>query len=209
MIELTRIVDKKNLYAYRATKNQDLAVQLEQLIRATTPKNNFPQWHPFISDSFIYNPPHPEARFRPPFGKNIFYGSLIEETALYEHAFHFMKQRVHLNITVENGDRTIFFVDADNKSSVNIKNDRNFTNIMDKKNYSASHQFISSNPSVTFIEYPSVRDPQQRENVAILDISCLSKNPKWSSSIKYFYDNTKKQITWIDYQLDIQWSVVA
>lgn len=67
-------------------------------------------------------PPHPEARFRPPYGKNVFYGSLIEETALYEHAFYFMKERMHLPTSTETGLRTIFFVDANEAGSIRIHN---------------------------------------------------------------------------------------
>lgn len=210
MIELVRIVEHQaTLSSYRATQNEERAVQLELLIEATKPKNLRSEWHPLIATPFRYSPPHLQARFRPPYGKNVFYGSLIEETALYEHAFHFMKQRMHLNIGTETGMRTIFFVDADNNNSVQVKNDANCSAITDKNDYSASHQFVASNPNSTFILYPSCRDPRQRDNAAILNINHLGKNPKWESSIKFFYDNAQQQITWLNYQLHIQWSQVV
>ena len=210
MIELVRIVeDQATLYSYRATQNEEAAVQLELMIETTKPKFMYAEWHTLIATPFRYSPPLENARFRPPYGKNVFYGSLVEETALYEHAFHFMKQRMHLNIETETGIRTLFFIEANDKSSVNIKNVPHFLSIMNKNNYSASHQFVESNPEITFILYPSCRDPQKRENAAILNIHHLEKNPKWEASIKFFYDNTKKQITWLDYHLPVLWAEVT
>lgn len=206
MIELVRIIEHQAaLYSYRATQNEDSADQLNALIEATKPKILFSDWHPLIATPFRYPPPHPQARFRPPYGKNIFYGSLVEETALYEHAYHFMKQRTHLNIDTETGIRTIFFVNANDDNSVHIKNDNNYLQIMDKNDYTISHEFVTKNPHVTFIIYPSCRDPEKRDNAAILNIKHLQKNPKSEISIKFFYDNKLKRITWIDYQLHIMW----
>ena len=207
MIELVRIVEHQaDLSSYRATQDEERALQLELLIEVTKPRIFNSGWHPLIATPFRYSPPHPQARFRPPYGKNVFYGSYIEETALYEHAFHFMKQRMHLSIGAETGIRTLFFVDADNDDSVQIKNDSNCSVIIDKNNYAASHHYVSSNPDVTFIIYPSCRDPLQRDNAAVLNVNQLNKNPKWESAIKFFYDNVKRQITWLDYQLHIQWA---
>lgn len=209
MIELTRIVEHQaSLSSYRATQNEELAVQLELLIEATKPKNSYSNWHPLIATPFRYTPPHPQARFRPPYGKNVFYGSLIEETALYEHAFHFMKQRIHLNMGTETGVRTLFFVDADDKDAFHLSQHQYASSILDKNDYSSSHQFITENQHLSFILYPSCRDPKQRNNAAILDIHHLEKNPKWETAIKFFYDNSLQQITWIDYQLQIPWKEI-
>lgn len=210
MIELVRIIeDQASLSSYRATQDEERALQLELLIEITKPKNLNFKWHTLIATPFRYSPPHPQARFRPLYGKNVFYGSLIEETALYEHAFHFMRERRHLNLKTDTGVRTIFFVDAKNDNVTKIKVHSDYPSIMNKNDYSASHQFVASNPDVTFIIYPSCRDPKQRDNAAILDIELLCKNPKWESSIKFFYDNQKQQISWIDYNLHIQWNQVA
>lgn len=205
MIELVRIVEKQiNLSSYRATKNEERAQQLEALIELTKPANNFQNWHPLISTPFRYSPPNPLARFRPRYGKNVFYASYLEETALYEFSFHFMKQRLHLNIKTETGMRTIFVVNADEKDSVEIKNYPQWDAIMDKKDYSTSHEFIAQNPTISFIIYPSCRDPKNRNNAAVLEINHLEKMPKWESTVKYFYDNKKQRITWIDYDLRIK-----
>jgi hypothetical protein len=206
LIELVRIVENQSsLSSYRATQNEERAIQLELLIEQTKPTNQQQTWHPLITTPFRYNPPHQHARFRPAYGKNVFYGALLEETALYEHAFHFMQQRMHLKLKTDAGVRTIFFVAANDTDSVQIKNHPDCSQIMNKNDYSASHQFITANPKITFIYYPSCRDPHHRDNAAILDINCLAKNPKWESTIKYFYDNQTQQISWLDYHLHIQW----
>lgn len=209
-MELVRIVEHQaSLSSYRATQNEERAVQLELLIEITKQKNNFADWHPLIATPFRYNPPHPQARFRPPYGKNVFYSSLLEETALYEHAFHFMRERMHLNLKSETGVRTIFFADANDKNIYDVKTSSHFSAIIAKNNYVASHEFIKNNPDAAFILYPSCRDPHKRDNAAILDIQLLSKNPKRESAIKFFYDNELQQITWLDYQLKIQWKEVV
>jgi len=210
LIELVRIVENQSvLSSYRATQNEERALQLELLIETTKPENNYSSWHSLIATPFRYSPPHPEARFRPPYGKNVFYGSFIEETALYEHAFHFIKQRRHLKIKTDTGVRTLFFVNTDTKISIQIKNHPDCLVIMDKNNYTASHQFVLANSQKTFIIYPSCRDPKQRDNAAVLDINHLEKNPKWESTIRFFYDNQKERINWLDYSLHIDWNEVC
>jgi hypothetical protein len=210
LIELVRIVEHQStLSSYRATENEERAVQLELLIEMTKPTNSHQMWHSLIATPFRYKPPHPQARFRPPYGKNVFYGALMEETALYEHAFHFINQRRHLKIKTDTGVRTIFFVDANDTGSVQIKKHPDCSHIMNKNDYSASHQFVITNTNTTFIIYPSCRDPRQRDNAAVLDINHLAKKPKWESTIKFFYDNQMQQISWLDYSLHIQWTQVA
>jgi hypothetical protein len=209
LIEVIRIVeDQTKLYSYRATQDEEHAAQLELLIETTKPRDPYLEWHPLISTPFRYNPPYRNARFRPPFGKNIFYSALIEETALYEHAFHFMRQRIHLDIT-DTGTRTLFSVVADERNAVQLRYTPNLQSLIDKNDYIPSHQFVQANPNATFILYPSCRDPKQRDNAAILDIHLLEKNPTWEAPIHYFYNNQKQQLTWIDYQLSITWSEVC
>lgn len=205
MIELNRIVENQaNLSSYKATKDEARAQQLELLIELTKPENKHINWHPLISTPFRYPPPHPIGRFRPRFGKNVFYGACLEETALYEYSYHLMKQRSHLNVEPETGLRTIFVVDANNAESVDIRNDPSCFSIMNKNNYDPSHEFILQNPGNTFIIYPSCRDPKHRDCVAVMDIKFLERSIKWESTIKYFYNYNSQTISWIDYSLNIQ-----
>lgn len=211
MIEIIRIVEHQaSLSSYRATHDEEKAVQLELLIESTKPKNLYHEWHPLISTPFRYNPPHPNARFRAPFTKrNVLYGSLIEDTAFYEYAYNFMKQRVHLKSEPEPGIRTLFAVNANDSTALNLKNHQDCKKIMDKNNYLASHAFIEKNPGISFILYPSCRDPKHRDNAAILDITHLEKNLKRETSIKFFYDYQKKQLTWIDRNFKVHWKEVC
>jgi len=210
VIEVVRVVESQaTLSSYRATKNLVRARELELLIESTKPGHIDFRWHSLIATPFRYSPPLRQARFRPPYGKNVFYGSMLEETALYEHAFHFMKQRQHLEIKSDTGCRTIFSVKADDTDAIKIKHHPHRKKIMDKNDYSESHQFVQSHPNVTFIIYSSCRDPKQRDNAAILDIKHLDESPAWESSINFFYDNQQKKISWLDYNLDIQWSQVS
>jgi hypothetical protein len=208
LIEVNRIVEyQASLSSYRATQDEERAIQLELLIEFTKPKNPLTDWHYLISTPFRYSPPHPEARFRPPFTKrNVFFGALHPETAFHEFAYHFMKQRIHLKAESETGQRTLFSVNAFDETSVRIHELPECEKIIDKNNYAASHNFIEKNPQATFILYPSCRDPEQRDNAAILDIQHLDKNPKWESSLKFFYDFKKKELTWIDNNLRVQWA---
>lgn len=120
-----------------------------------------------------------------------------------------MKQRMHLKIKTETGIRTIFFVDANNTDSVEIRNHPDCNQMMNKNDYSTSHQFVIANPKINFIIYPSCRDPKQRDNAAVLDINYLTENPKWESTIKFFYDNQTQLISWLDYNIHIQWHEVS
>jgi hypothetical protein len=208
--EVIRIVEQQaNLPSYRATQDEGRAAQLELMVELTKPKNLYLGWHYLIATPFRYNPPHPNARFRPPFAtRNVFYGALAEETALYEHAYHFIRQRLHLNVEPETGTRTLFIAEANAAKSIHIRDQLNYQKIMDKNDYSASHQFIEENSHATFILYPSCRDPKHRDNAAILEIEHLEKKLKGETSIRYFYNYKKQRLLWIDSQLYIDWEEV-
>ena len=210
MIEIFRIVENQaNLSSYRATQDEEKAVQLELLIEFTKPKNIYSEWDALIANPFRYSSPY-QARFRPIFAKrNVFYGSLNEETTFYEYAYHFMKQRTHLKEETATGQRTLFSVDANDEKAVQLINYPNYEKIIDKNEYSFSHAFIEENPEIDFILYPSSRDPKERNNSAILNIHYLSKTPNKESTIQYFYDYKKKLLTWIDHKLHVLWKDVS
>lgn len=203
MIELNRVVEHQSeLSSYRATRNEERAVQLELLIESTKPAMPWLSWHTLVATPFRYAPPHQEARFRPPYGKNVFYASKQVETALYEHAYHFMKQRAHLNYASETGYRTLFAVNANDTHAVTLDAVQHAA-ILHQQDYAASHAYIEQHPTTSFILYPSCRDPEQRQNAAILDINHLAKDLNHETSIRFFYDNSLKRLTWIDYSVYI------
>jgi len=211
MKEIFRIVEHRaSLSSYRATHDEERAVQLELLMESTKPKNLYPEWHYLIATPFRYTPPFKNARFRPPFARrNVFYGSNTAETAFYEYAFHFMRERLHLKVESGPEQRTQFCVKADDHHAQYIESHSEYEEIMDKNNYEPSHQYVSDNPDVTFIVYPSCRDPLHRDNAAVLNIQHLAKEPTSETSIRLFYDYQKKQLTWINSQLRVHWEEVA
>ncbi|HEU5280933.1 MAG TPA: RES family NAD+ phosphorylase [Gammaproteobacteria bacterium] len=206
---LNRIVENQAaLSSYKATQNEDEAVQLELLIEQTKPKNRFFEWHPLIATPFRYSPPHPQARFRPPYGRNVFYGTTHHETALYEHAYHFMKQRKHLAIETETGLRTLFTVKTHDKKATRINHLPEASQLLNPNDYTYSQDFILNHPHHDFIYYPSVRDPEHRENAAVLNIHHLDKKPLTEQTIKFFYDNRSQCLHWLDEKLAIEWNQV-
>jgi hypothetical protein len=219
MIEVYRVVeDQAKINSYRATEDREKAIQLEILIDLTKPPLRHTEWHDLVATPFRYElPTLPafKARFRPPyFTKNVFYAATHFETALYEYSYHLMRQRVHLQVKSrrvknETGTRTGFSVNADDMAKVDIRGHQNITAILDRSDYSASHAFINENPGVDFIVYPSVRDPQHRDNVAVMEIAHLSKKVNSEHPLSFFYDYRKKLITWIDSRLSIAWTEVC
>ena len=71
MIDVFRVIeDQASVYGYKATEDQEEAIQLEVLIELTKPKLNFSEWDTLIATQFRYPLPVGEsysARFRPPF----------------------------------------------------------------------------------------------------------------------------------------------
>ncbi len=92
MIELIRIINEDRGWSYRATQNSGLGKQLDLMLEENDGRRSL------ITGSFNRNLPLSKARFRPEYGRNVFYASFIEETALYEQAFYCMKECVHLSI---------------------------------------------------------------------------------------------------------------
>ena len=205
-MEIFRIIKNQTiaLHSYHLTQNKNQAEQFDFLIKKLQPIN-LSNWHPYIAMPFKRKPPHPPARFRPAHGRTVFYASFVEETALYEKAFKIMSQRIHLKEGNISSSRTMFSANADSSTAIDVNNISN--QLMDKNDYTASHQFISAT-SETFIIYPSCRDRLHRNNAAILDINHLAKNPNWESPIQFFYDDNLQQITWLDNGLTISWQEV-
>lgn len=204
-----RVVENQaNLVSYQATQDEEKAIQLEILIDLTKPKLDPGQthWDELILTPFRYDLPvltQYQARFRPPFHmKNVFYSSEDLDTALYEYSFHFMRQRVHLQLgrkkkKNETGIRTGFSVDTDDTNSFDLKSDPHFEKIMNKNSYADSHEFIRQHPEIDYLIYPSARDPQKKNNIAIMEIKRISKKISYERALNYFYDYKKKEIIWL------------
>ena len=217
MTKAYRVVqDQARNYSYDATKNAEEAAYLESVLELTKPKETYSQWHRLIAAPFRYSlPVQPayQARFTPPyFDRNALYCSEKTETALHEHAYHFLKQRVHLKgAVVETGMRTIFSLSVDEASVTDISNRPDIARITDRRDYSASHAYIQGNPKIEAIKYPSCRDPKRQPNFAILDINLLGKKIGNERTMSIYFDPAQQLIRWFEdgHNLDIGWKTVA
>ena len=212
------VEDQARVSSFQATQDVEKAIQLEILIDFTKPPIREADWDDLVSTPFRYDLPvlpTYQARFRPPYhSKNVFYGSEALATALFEYSYHLMRQRIHLQsgkrrVKNETGVRTGFEVESDDSHAVRIHKHPDVSKIMDKSDYSASHEFIRSSPDTTYLIYPSVRDPKKRDNMAIMDIKLLAEKPLGERQLNFFYDYRKKAVFWIELGLFILWKQVC
>jgi hypothetical protein len=210
MIDIYRVVESQpNSYAADATDNNiEKAKQLEILLQRNTEdlRKKYADWDKLIRGPFLYSIPVAmkfQARFKPPGSdKTVFYGSRTDTTALFEHAYHFMQERLHLSFS-ENGNRTLFSVGLDNKIEYRIHNDTDIQKIMNPDDYSASHSFISTHSGKELICYPSCRDPKQGDCYAVFSIHLLEKVLKTNMAISFIWDAHTGEIYWSDLDLKI------
>lgn len=215
MIEAFRVVqDQTRSYSYDATGNAEEASYLESVLELTKPRALYEDWHRLISTPFRYPlpvQPSYQARFTPPYyHRNALYCSKESLTALYEHAYHFLRQRVHLEGAVpETGLRTIFslFVDEGDVSDLGGRPD--IARIMERQDYSASHDYVRKNPAVKVIGYPSCRDPERGMNFAALEIASLGRALGDEKLIEFHFEPVHKIVRWIEYNLSIDWETVV
>jgi hypothetical protein len=214
LIEVCRIVESQSrLYAENATSTYEKALYIESVLEETKPKLTAQGWHPLLATPFRY--PLPvlsiyQARFRPPFFlKNVLYASLELRTALYEHAYHYLRERVHLKCVRETGQRTIFSLYITSSRIVDLRKHSDILKIMDRHDYAASHAFIEANPKVHILRYPSCRDPRAGDNFAVFDIHCLAKHIGMQQALSFYFEPSGRFILWMDYGLRILWKEVS
>ncbi len=215
MIEAYRVIqDQTHNYSYDATESAEEAAYLESILELSKPREIYAQWHRLIAAPFRYPlPVQPayKARFTPPYyTRNALYCSKESVTALYEHAFHFLRQRVHLEgAATETGLRTIFSLFVEEQDVDDISGHPDITRITARNDYSASHDYIRKNPNAKVIGYPSSREPSRRMSFAVLEIASLGKKVGEERPMSFYFDPATKTIRWIEYTLDIDWKTVA
>jgi len=191
---------------------------IESLIEESKPAIPDTNHHYLIRTQFRYPlPVLPKyaARFRPPhFHRNVFYGSFERLTSFYEAAYHWLRERIHvkgLSITPE--PRTHFTVEFDDPKATNICKHRDISKIMDRKDYTRSHEFILENPHVSSIIYPSCRDPKNGNCAAVFDLMTLEERLDSTEPLYFTYDTNTKTCTISGPQVDspmvIPWGLVA
>jgi hypothetical protein len=210
MIDVFRVVESQlNSYAADATdSNIEQTKQLEILLQRGSEdlRKKYSEWDRLIRGPFLYPIPVAmkfQARFKPSGSdKTVFYGCAADLTALYEHAYHFMKERLHLSFN-ENGSRTLFSVGLDNKTEFRIHNVDSIRQIMSSTDYSASHAFINTHSNKEIICYPSCRDPNHGNCYAVFNIQLLEKNLRTNREISFIWDSRAGEIYWSDLNLKI------
>jgi hypothetical protein len=156
-------------------------------------------------------PPAYSARFRPPFySRNVLYASGAATTALYEHAYQFLRQRIHLRGAVrESGFRTAFELFIVNNDITDLRKHRNVTALTDRRDYGASHAYILSHPQIQALRYPSCREPQRGDNYAVFAIAALAKTIGEERTLSLYFDPPAQAVRWMDLGLTIAWAQVS
>jgi hypothetical protein len=213
-LEVCRIVESQSrLYAEQATSSYEKALYLESILEQTKPPLPAEGWHPLIATPFRYPlpvaPPY-QARFRPPFfHKNVLYASGEFRTILYEHAFHYLMERVHLQAVREAGQRTAFTLFITSSPITDLHREKDWKTIMDRRDYAPSHAYIRGHLDTEVLRYPSCRDPQQGDNFAVFDIRALARHLGKQETVSFYFDPLDMSIVWMDYRLRITWKEVS
>lgn len=218
MIEAYRIVESQSqIYSYLTTSSAENAEYIESFLEETKPARPNDEWHMLLVSPFRYPlpvPPMYQARFRPPFyARNVLYCSEKVPTALHEHAYHFLKERIHLDGVKEAGERTVFSLFIHDGDIIDIRTHPDINAIMDKRDYAKSHSYIHSNPDTKVLCYPSCREPEKGPNYAAFEISSLEKVIGTEKLMSFYFDQRTQSITWKvtwdDFNLKISWGDVA
>jgi len=214
LIEACRIVESQSrLYAEQATSSYEKALYLESILEDTKPKLPAKGWRPLIATPFRYPVPITpgyQARFRPPFfAKNVLYASRELRTTLYEHAYHFLRERIHLNGIRETGLRTAFTLFITSPRVTDLRKHKALPKIMDRRDYAASHAFIQTHPDSKVILYPSCRDPRHGDNFAVLDIHCLARHIGKQETLSFYFEPDSSSLVWMESGLRISWQEIS
>ncbi len=203
----------------KLTDTQEEYEFIESLIESQKPAYPRKEHHYLIQTSFRYALPVPvqyQARFKPPFShRNCFYGAEHYHTSAYEYAYHWLRQRVHLeNLSQEAQARTHFTVSFKDAQAIDLRKNPSCQGVMDRKDYGASHEFIQAHPLATSILYPSCRDPEQRVCVVTFEIETLGKKALSEKTLYFVYQAARKScsiqdILQDDLPLEVRWSEVA
>lgn len=196
---LNRIVElQAKTVTRKITDTQEEYEFIENLIESQKPDYPKVPHHYLIATPFRYPlPVEPKyvARFRPPYyDRNCFYGCAEYRTTVFEYGYHWLSQRVHISgLSHESQSRTHFTVEFDDLKCIDIREDQQIEKIMNRNDYSSSHNYILENKDINSILYPSCRDPECGDCIVTFDIWTLGKQPISERRIYFFYDEKNKK----------------
>lgn len=191
---------------------------IEDLIEQSKPAIPATNHHYLIRTQFRYPlPVLPKytARFRPAhFHKNVFYGAFEKSTSFYEASYHWLRERIHVKtLSITSESRTHFTVDFDASTATDICKHRDIAKIMDRYDYTRSHEFVRKNPNVSSIIYPSCREPSNGHCAAVFDLMTLGERLNSVEPLYFTYHANTKTCTISGPQVDspmiVPWGLVA
>lgn len=199
MILLHRIVElQAKTITRKTTDTQAKYDYIENLVESLKPPLPQTTHHYLISTPFRYPLPVPplyQARWRPPYyHRNSFYGTMVYPTCVYETGYHFLRQRIHLKGLSQGVEtRTHFRVNFHDLKAVDISKRKDLSLLMNRQDYSYSHNFILKHPSISSIVYPSCRNPEGQKCVCTFSLASLGKKPRDEGTLHFIYDEEQKK----------------
>lgn len=203
----------------KLTDTQEEYEFIESLIESQKPTYPKKEHHYLIQTSFRYSlpvPVHYQARFKPPFShRNCFYGAEFYRTSAYEYAYHWLRQRVHLEgLSQEAQARTHFTVSFKDAKLFDLRKDPACREVMARKDYAPSHEFMRAHPEITSILYPSCRDPEAAACVVTFEIETLGRKALSEKTLYFVYQAARKACSIQDVLqnepvLEVSWAQVA
>ncbi|MFA6093237.1 MAG: RES family NAD+ phosphorylase [Elusimicrobiota bacterium] len=190
-----------NAYAESVTSSSSRARELERVLESTKPAMPYKDWDILIATPFRYPLPIASefsARFRPAGTmRNVLYCSQEMETALYEFAYHFLRQRTHLkdlDAGKDMGQRTAFCLSIKSGKIKDLSKHRECRKIMSRTDYAPSHAYILRNSGIKVLRYPSCRDPKARSNYAVFDIRSLGRSVSEPTYLHFIYRTNTQEV---------------
>ncbi len=178
--------------AYRRSSNYKKAEWLNQEVQSLIDAPQAGRWHDLIKGPFRYKLPVSSLlskRFLPPnWHKNAFFAAYSPITSIYEIAYYFLRERVGRKISSLPQTRTLFSVNFSDPNLIDLSNRPDIGEVMNRYDYSRSHQIVREFPDASSFQYPSCRAPDQGACVVTYDISCLGKTPKTEQELAYAFD---------------------
>jgi len=213
--EAYRVVQHQSAatFAAKATSSTQKAAYLDAALEATKPPNPAPEWHELLAAPFRYPlpvDPHFAARFRPPRStRNVLYAAELLDTAVYEWAFHFMRQRIHITGMRDIGIRTAFSLTVVHEDIRSVTGTTDEPALTDRDDYSASHAYIRKHPEIVVLRYPSCRDAMRRPNLAVFSLDALAREIGAEKNLMFLFEQAAAEVRIQEYGLVIRWPDVS
>lgn len=164
---------------------------IEEAINLSKPARAAGGWDPWIKSPFDFPLPvgaNYGARFLPPgYPRNAFYAAYSPATAVYETAFRFWQMRKASTAKLSSRweERRIFSVAFDAKDALDLTKHPEIERIMDRSDYTLSHEWARNSQDKPSILYPSARAPSRGACACVYDIQKLGQKTLYMNTLAY------------------------